>query len=100
MKGEAPGGVSGLAPQRVATHTDRPSLSIATALSAPQLIVNGRLPQGAIVLYGSGRSLIGGGSSAARCAEALANTAGVSASAARGRGGMGAPPGLLGMACH
>src|SRR5262245_38401535 len=65
MNGEAPGGMSGLAPQRVATHTDSPSLSIATAFSAPHVRSRGRFPQGAVVVYGLGRSLLGGGSCSA-----------------------------------
>lgn len=47
--GEPPGGISGLAPQRVATQTDSPSLSMATALNAPQVLPSGSLPHGATV---------------------------------------------------
>src|SRR5215470_16481959 len=56
---DSPGGTSGLAPQRSATHSDWPSLSTATAFSAPQAWLSGSLPQGAIVLKGLGRSLVG-----------------------------------------
>jgi hypothetical protein len=59
--GDAPGGVFGFAPHRVATQTDSPSLSIATAFSAPQVQPGGRFPHGAVVAYGLGRSLFGGG---------------------------------------
>src|SRR5215471_3583920 len=69
VNGDAPGGVFGFAPQRVATHTDSPSLSIATAFSAPQLLPDGRLPHGAVVAYGLGRSLLGGVPSSARSAH-------------------------------
>src|SRR5438445_9809613 len=57
--GEAPGGMSGFAPHRSATQTDSPSLSIATPFSAPHFLPSGRFPQGARVLYGLGRSLVG-----------------------------------------
>src|SRR4029077_15163989 len=56
---EAPGGVSGLAPHRSATQRDSPSLSMATAFSAPHILPSGSLPQGAVVWYGLGRSLVG-----------------------------------------
>src|SRR5215471_83831 len=58
-KGDSPGGASGFAPQRSATHSAWPSASTATALSAPQAWPSGSLPQGAIVLKGLGRSLVG-----------------------------------------
>src|SRR5881394_357536 len=58
-KGHSPGGTSGFAPQRSTTHTERPSLSTATALSAPHLRPSGSLPQGAAVRYGLGRLLVG-----------------------------------------
>src|SRR3954471_16597446 len=54
-----PGGTSGLAPQRSTTQRERPSLSTATPFSAPHLKPSGSLPQGATVLYGFGRSLVG-----------------------------------------
>src|SRR5882672_3876781 len=56
---DAPGGVSGFAPHRSATHTDSPSLSIATAFSAPHVLPCGSFPHGAVVWYGLGRSLVG-----------------------------------------
>src|SRR6185436_1320799 len=60
--GDSPGGMSGFAPQRLATQTDSPSLSIATAFNAPHVLPSGRSPQGAMVfLYGLGRSLVGSG---------------------------------------
>src|SRR4051812_35934702 len=58
-KADSPGGTSGFAPQRSTTHTERPSLSTATALSAPHLRPSGSLPHGAAVRYGFGRSLTG-----------------------------------------
>src|SRR4249920_1871363 len=58
--GDSPGGVSGFAPHRFATQTDFPSLSIATALSAPHVLPAGRSPHGATVWYGLGRSFVGG----------------------------------------
>src|SRR5882672_5179499 len=57
--GEAPGGTSGFAPQRFATHTDSPSLSIATPFSAPHVLPSGRFPHGATDWYGLGRSVVG-----------------------------------------
>src|SRR5215831_1514711 len=51
---DSPGGTSGLAPQRSATQSDWPSLSTATAFSAPQACPSGSFPQGAIVLKGLG----------------------------------------------
>src|SRR5215472_6043443 len=56
---DSPGGTSGFAPQRSATQSETPSLSTATAFSAPQAWPSGSLPQGAIVLYGLGRSFVG-----------------------------------------
>src|SRR5215831_15097462 len=58
-KADSPGGTSGFAPQRSATQSDWPSASTATAFSAPQLWPAGSWPQGAIVLYGFGRSFVG-----------------------------------------
>ena len=46
-KGDAPGGTSGLAPQRSTTQSERPSLSTATAFSAPHLCPSGSFPHGA-----------------------------------------------------
>src|ERR1043165_9919780 len=60
VKGDAPGGTSGLAPQRSTTQMERPSLSTATPFSAPHLCPSGSLPQGAALRYGLGRSLAGG----------------------------------------
>src|SRR5258708_6646672 len=60
--GDSPGGMSGFAPHRLATQTDSPSLSIATAFSAPQVLPSGSSPHGAIVWYGLGRSFVGWGS--------------------------------------
>src|SRR6185295_6026599 len=57
--GEAPGGTSGLAPQRSTTQSERPSLSTATPFSAPHLCPSGSLPQGTTLRYGLGRSLVG-----------------------------------------
>src|SRR6267142_3482121 len=59
VNGETPGGTSGFAPQRFATHTDSPSLSIATPFSAPHFLPSGRFPHGATDRYGLGRSLVG-----------------------------------------
>src|ERR1043166_3015909 len=59
VKGDAPGGTSGLAPQRSTTQMERPSLSTATPFSAPHLCPSGSLPQGAALRYGLGRSLVG-----------------------------------------
>src|SRR6266436_2945060 len=56
---DAPGGVSGFAPHRSATQTDSPSLSIATAFSAPHVLPCGSFPHGAVLWYGLGRSLVG-----------------------------------------
>src|SRR3954471_17953430 len=58
-KADWPGGTSGLAPQRSTTQSDLPSLSTATPFSAPHLKPSGSLPQGAMVLYGFGRSFVG-----------------------------------------
>src|SRR5450631_225615 len=58
-KGEAPGGTSGFAPQRSTTHTDTPSLSMATPFNAPHFLPSGSFPHGAVVWYGLGRSLVG-----------------------------------------
>src|SRR6185295_14150775 len=58
-KGDAPGGTSGLAPQRSTTQSERPSLSTATAFSAPHLCPSGSFPHGATLRYGLGRSLVG-----------------------------------------
>ena len=41
---DAPGGVSGFAPHRSATQTDSPSLSMATAFSAPHFFPQGVFP--------------------------------------------------------
>src|SRR5712691_4799144 len=57
--GDAPGGTSGFAPQRSTTHTDSPSLSMATPFNAPHFLPSGSLPHGAVVRYGLGRSLVG-----------------------------------------
>src|SRR5258708_28332615 len=57
--GDCPAGASGFAPQRFATHTDSPSLSMATAFSAPQVRPSGSVPHGATLWYGLGRSLGG-----------------------------------------
>src|SRR6266487_6408215 len=54
-----PGGTSGFAPHRCATHTDSPSLSIATPFRAPHVLPSGRFPHGAMDWYGLGRSLVG-----------------------------------------
>src|SRR4029434_4811578 len=62
-KADAPGGVCGFAPRRRAPHTDCPSLSIATAFSAPHVLPSGSFPHGAVVWYGLGRSLVGRSSS-------------------------------------
>src|ERR1041384_4641790 len=59
VNGDAPGGTSGLAPQRSTTQMERPSLSTATPFSAPHLCSSGSLPQGAALRYGLGRSLVG-----------------------------------------
>src|SRR6185437_183641 len=60
VKGDAPGGTSGLAPQRSTTQSERPSLSTATPFSAPHLSCpSGSLPQGTTLRYGLGRSLVG-----------------------------------------
>src|SRR6266516_1072744 len=53
VNGETPGGTSGFAPHRCATHTDSPSLSIATPFRAPHVLPSGRFPQGAMDWYGS-----------------------------------------------
>jgi len=47
--GETPGGTSGFAPQRSATHTDMPSLSMATPFNAPHFRPSAGLPHGAVV---------------------------------------------------
>src|SRR5438552_14139088 len=57
--GDAPGGTSGFAPHRFATHTDSPSLSIATPFRAPHVLPSRRFPHGAMDSYGLGRSLEG-----------------------------------------
>src|ERR1700674_5179745 len=57
--GDAPSGMSGFAPHRFATQTDSPSLSIATAFSAPQVLPSGSFPHAATVWYGLGRSFVG-----------------------------------------
>src|SRR5450756_947072 len=67
--GDAPGGMSGFAPHRFTTHTDSPSLSMATPFSAPHVLPAGRFPHGAMVWYGLGRSFVG---STSPCAFALA----------------------------
>src|SRR5882672_10112698 len=59
VNAEAPGGTSGFAPHRSATHTDSPSLSIATPFSAPHFLPSGRFPHGVIDWYGLGRSVVG-----------------------------------------
>src|SRR6267142_6905569 len=59
VNGETPGGTSGFAPHRFATHTDSPSLSIATPFRAPHVLPSGRFPHGATDWYGLGRSLVG-----------------------------------------
>src|SRR5213592_365596 len=59
VNGETPGGTSGFAPHRCATHTDSPSLSIATPFRAPHVLPSGRFPHGAMDWYGLGRSLVG-----------------------------------------
>src|SRR5262245_14661244 len=71
--GETPGGVSGFAPQRSATHTDEPSLSMSTPFSAPHFRPSGRSPHGAMDLYGFGRSLVG--STAASAPHSVATAA-------------------------
>ena len=43
--GDSPGGVSGFAPHRFATQTDSPSLSIATAFSAPHVLPREDFPK-------------------------------------------------------
>src|SRR5882672_855030 len=59
-KADWPGGTSGLAPQRSTTQRERPSLSTQTPFSAPHLSWSaGSLPQGATLLYGLGKSLVG-----------------------------------------
>src|SRR5580765_2435809 len=58
-KADWPGGTSGLAPQRSTTQSDLPSLSTQTPFSAPHLKSCGSFPQGAMVRYGFGRSLVG-----------------------------------------
>src|SRR5258706_7204285 len=58
VNGETPGGTSGFAPQRSATHSDSPSLSTATPFRAPHFLPSGRLPHGAMDWYGLGRSLV------------------------------------------
>src|SRR5512140_1965153 len=58
--GFSPGGASGFLPQRSTTQSERPSRSTATPLSAPQSLCDaGSFPQGAMVRYGLGRSLVG-----------------------------------------
>src|SRR6267378_2447337 len=59
VNGETPGGTSGFAPHRSATHTDSPSLSIATPFSAPHFLPSGRFPHAVMDWYGLGRSLVG-----------------------------------------
>src|SRR5512147_231662 len=78
MNGEAPGGVSGLAPHRSATHSDCPSLSMPTAFSAPHFLPSGSLPHGAMVRYGLGRSLVGA-TSPAKAGSASSSDAAASA---------------------
>src|SRR5262245_6925910 len=57
--GDAPGGVSGFEPQRSATQTDSPSLSIPTAFSAPHVRPAGSFPHLLVEWYGVGASLVG-----------------------------------------
>src|SRR5215831_17680440 len=48
-----------LAPQRSATHTDTPSLSISTALVEPIFRPPGSLAQCSMAIYGFGEPLVG-----------------------------------------
>jgi hypothetical protein len=59
LNGDSPGGIFGLGPQRSATHTDVPSLSIVMALTAPQPLAFGSFPHGRSDRYGFGKSLVG-----------------------------------------
>src|SRR5882762_2128737 len=72
VNGETPGGTSGFAPHRSATHTDSPSLSIATPFSAPHFLPSGRFPHGATDWYGLGRSLVGWTSATVRYGTVVA----------------------------
>src|SRR6185295_3271224 len=58
-KGLPPGGTSGFAPQRSATHTETPSRSMSTPFRAPHFLPSGKSPQGAMLRYGLGRSFNG-----------------------------------------